>query len=226
MYDPILESYALPTHVIIQVLDENDNIPYEPVLSKSPILLIEQMNNDVTIIYEFTPVDLDDGLNGLVSIECLDCTSTFYFHIVNSTVLITRPNITIPDGMYALTFILRDHGLLKSNKQFHTLTFSLTHHLNYKNEEKVFALSSIYENFLSRSWHYYFLFIISWLALVVIISWTCYCYDQGSIKNQIQQHEIIEENSRILTPIYHILSDHRNVSLHERNHSYSNRLFA
>jgi len=61
MYDSILKLYALPTHVIIEILDENDNPPDEPFLStNSSILSIEQIDNEETIIYEFQPIDHDD----------------------------------------------------------------------------------------------------------------------------------------------------------------------
>jgi hypothetical protein len=175
-YDPILKFYALPTCVIIQILDENDNIPSEPFLSNSPILSIEQINNDETIIYEFKPIDFDNDINGLVSIECLNCTSLFYFHIINSSILITRPNITVPDGLYTLTFILRDHGLIISHTKLYTLTFYLTHRLKSKFLPKNFLLKI--------SWEYFILFIIIWLLLILIISWICYHYDQILIKQQ------------------------------------------
>ncbi len=59
MYDLILKSYTISTLVIIKILNENDNIPYEPFLSNSSIFSIEQIDNDETIIYEFKPIDYD-----------------------------------------------------------------------------------------------------------------------------------------------------------------------
>jgi len=167
MYDSILKLYALPTHVIIEILDENDNPPDEPFLStNSSILSIEQIDNEETIIYEFQPIDHDDGLNGFVSIECLNCTSIFYFYIKNSSTLITRSNITIPNGIYTLAFIIRDHGLILFHKRLYTLTFNLTHHINIDKYNRLF------------SW-----FLIIWLILVLIAIWTCYHSYQISKSN-------------------------------------------
>jgi hypothetical protein len=168
MYDLILKSYAIPTYVIIKILDENDNIPYEPFLSNSSILSIEQIDNNETIIYEFKPIDYDDGLNGFVSIECLNCTSIFYFYIKNSSTLITRSNITIPNGIYTLAFIIRDHGLILFHKRLYTLTFNLTHPINIDKYNRLF------------SWYY---FLIIWLILVLIAIWTCYHSYQISKSN-------------------------------------------
>lgn len=169
MYDSILKSYSLPTQIFIEILDENDNPPYEPFLSNSSILSIEQINNEETIIYEFHPIDNDDGLNGLISIECLNCTSIFYISIQNSSILKLRSNVTIPIGLYTLAFIVRDHGLIISHKRLYTLTFNLTHHTNSKQQEKYFFLSKL-------SWHY---FLIIWFILLIIILRAFYRYYQS-----------------------------------------------
>jgi hypothetical protein len=191
MYDPILKSYAHPTYVIITILDENDNIPYEPFLSNSSILSIEQIDNDETIIYEFKPIDHDNGLNGFVSIECLNCTSIFYFYIRNSLTLITRPNITIPNGIYTLAFILRDHGLIIFHQRLYTLTFNLTHRSNIDQQKTLLSTIFVYkELLLTFSWHY---FLIIWLILVIIALWTCCRYYQISINEQIYQKTIISD---------------------------------
>jgi hypothetical protein len=192
MYDPILKSYALPTHVIVEILDENDNFPYEPFLSNSSILSIEQIDNEETIIYEFQLIDRDDGLNGFVSIECLNCTSIFYFYITNSLTLITRPNITIPNGMYTLAFIVRDHGLIISHQHFYTLTFHLTHRLNSTKYEGLFSRIS------TISWYY---FPAIWSILFLIILWTCYRYYRILIKAQkiiSDCNESYEQNVSVL----------------------------
>jgi hypothetical protein len=181
MYDSILKLYALPTHVIIEILDENDNPPDEPFLStNSSILSIEQIDNEETIIYEFQPIDHDDGLNGFVSIECLNCTSIFYFYIQNSSILTTRTNITIPNGIYTLAFIVRDHGLIISHKRLYTITYNLTHRTNFKQQNIEF-----WKKFLSNfSWHY---FLIIWFILFLIILWSFYRYYQSKITSDSQE---------------------------------------
>jgi hypothetical protein len=210
MYDPMLKSYSLPTYIIIQILDDNDNLPYEPFLSNPFDLAIEQMNNDETIIYEFKPIDLDDGPNGIVSIDCLNCSSTYYFHLIinnstNSSILTTKSNITVPNGTYTLAFVLRDHGLIISRERLYTLKFNLTHRLiNEGGEEEEGHLfdttSSIpffikQKNFLSKlilqkfQWHFLILLITSWLVLVLIAFWTCYRYDRIFKKKQVEKQE-------------------------------------
>jgi len=222
MYDTILKSYSLPTSILIQVLDENDNLPYEPYLSNLLDLTIEQINNDETIIYEFKPIDLDDGLNGIVSIDCLNCTSLYYFNLIknnytNSTILITKENMTIPDGRYTLAFILRDHGLFISRERIYTLTFNLTHRFEEREEGNYFLTTSSIpflirqKNFLSKlflekfQWRFLILLSISWLILVLIALWTCYRYDQISKKRQkekeqLEQFEIQVRKHEIISP--------------------------
>jgi hypothetical protein len=230
IYDSILKSYSLPTSIFIQVLDDNDNLPYEPFLSNPFDLIIEQINNEETIIYEFKPTDLDDGLNGMISIDCLNCSSTYYFHLIinnftNSSILITNSNVTIPDGKYTLAFILRDHGLFISRERIYTLTFNLTHRLinekeDEKNEEEYYFLttSSIpflirQKNFLSNfilqkyQWRFLIVLIISWLILVLIAIWTCYRYNRISRskkkeKEEQEQFEIqVRQHEIISSPI-------------------------
>jgi len=230
IYDSTLKSYSLPTSIFIQVLDDNDNLPYEPFLSNPFDLIIEQINNEETIIYEFKPTDLDDGLNGMISIDCLNCSSTYYFHLIinnftNSSILITNSNVTIPDGKYTLAFILRDHGLFISRERIYTLTFNLTHRLinekeDEKNEEEYYFLttSSIpflirQKNFLSNfilqkyQWRFLIVLIISWLILVLIAIWTCYRYNRISRskkkeKEQQEQFEIqVRQHEIISSPI-------------------------
>jgi uncharacterized protein YpmS len=228
MYDSMLKSYSLPTSILIQILDDNDNLPYESFLSNSYELSIEQINNEETIIYEFKPIDLDDGLNGLVSIDCLNCSSFYYFQLLinnytNSTLLLTKGNITIPDGTYTLAFVLRDHGVFISRERIYTLTFNLTHRLMNVDEEghHFFITSTIpffmkQKTFLSKiffqkfQWRFLILLIISWLILVLIALWTCYRYDriarkkqrekeqQEQFEIQVRQHEIISSPISIL----------------------------
>ncbi|CAF3582600.1 unnamed protein product [Rotaria sordida] len=230
MYDPILKSYSLPTYIQIQILDDNDNLPFEPFLSNPFDLLIEQINNEETVIYEFKPIDLDDGLNGLVSIECLNCTSNYYFNLIknnltNSSILITKVNVTVPDGIYTLAFLLRDHGLPISRERFYTLKFNLTHRLinEEENNENFFLTTSSMpflmrqKNFLSKlflekfQWRFLILLVISWFILVLTAIWTCYRYDRISIKKRneneqqhqqfeihVRQHEIINQPITVL----------------------------
>ncbi|CAF4577463.1 unnamed protein product [Rotaria sp. Silwood1] len=213
MYDRILKSYTFPTYIIIQILDENDHIPYEPFLSNSSILSIEQTNNDEIILYKFQPIDLDDGLNGFVSIECLNCLSIFYFNIINSSILITRRNIKIPDGLYTLNLMLRDHGLIISYKRFYTLKINLTHSFNSKAEEKLFSMKFIYKYFLLKfSWQYFIIFLFIWFILVLMALWKCYYYDRILINKEINQHKIISKRNKIFIPFYQIVSKNRNFS--------------
>jgi uncharacterized protein YpmS len=222
MYDTMLKSYSLPTSIIIQILDDNDNLPYEPYLSNSYDLTIEQRNNDETIIYEFKPIDLDDGSNGMVSIDCLNCTSIYYFNLIknnytNSSMLITKENITIPDGIYTLAFVLRDNGLYISRERIYTLTFNLTH--RFEEEKFLLTTSSIpflmkQKSFLTKlflhnfQWRFLILLIVSWLILVFIALWTCYRYDQISKikqKEQQEQFEIQVRQHAIISPPIPIL---------------------
>lgn len=218
MYDPLLKSYSLPTSIVIQVLDENDNLPYEPFLSNPYELSIEQINTDETVIYEFKPIDLDDGSNGIVSIDCLNCTSSSYFHIIlnnstNTNLLITKANRTIPVGTYTLAFVLRDHGVFISRERIYTLTFNLTHRSS--DDDGIFHRTTMIpffirpKTFLSKlffqkfQWRFLILLIVSWLVLVLIALWTCYRYDritrrkqrekeqQEQFEIQVRQHEII-----------------------------------
>ncbi|CAF3850000.1 unnamed protein product, partial [Adineta steineri] len=219
MYDRVLKSYSLPTYIIIQILDDNDNLPFEPFLANPFDLSIEQINNDETIIYEFQPIDLDEGLNGMISIDCLNCTSTYYFHLIinnltNSTILVTKTNMTVPDGMYTLAFVLRDHGLFISRERLYTLKFNLTHRFiteeigrveeeeNNNGETNNFLLttSSIpfflrQKNFILKlfsqqfEWRFLILLIISWLILVVIAIWTCYNYNRILKRRQKEKDE-------------------------------------
>ncbi|CAF1916089.1 unnamed protein product [Rotaria magnacalcarata] len=225
MYDPILKSYSIPAYIIIQVLDDNDNLPYEPFLSNPFDLSIEQINNEETVIYEFKPIDLDDGLNGMVSIECLNCTSSYFFHVTknnltNSSLLTTKFNFTVPDGLYTLAFLLRDHGSPIARERFYTLKFNLTHRsIDEEETEESFLLttSSIpfmtrQKNFFSKiflhkfQWHFLILLIISWLILVATALWTCYRYDQISKKQQKeykkkqQQFEIQVRKHEVINP--------------------------
>ena len=224
MYDRILQSYSLPTYIIIRIHDDNDNLPYEPFLSNPFDLSIEQINNEETIIYEFKPIDLDDGPNGIVSIDCLNCTSIDYFHLIinnftNSSMLITKANITVPEGIYILAFLLRDHGLFISRERLYTLKFNLTHRLINDEEDENFSptTSSIpflirQKNFLLKifsqkfEWRFLILLVISWFTLVLIALWTCYNYDrilrkkrkekeqQQQFEIQVRQHEIINQS--------------------------------
>lgn len=138
IYDSKLKLNSLPTTILVQILDENDNLPYEPFLSNPFDISVEQINNNPTIIYEFQPIDLDQGPNGQVSIECLNCSSTSYFHLntsSNATILMTNVNQTIPDGTHTLAFLLRDHGKLVARERIYTLTFNLTHRLIISSNE-------------------------------------------------------------------------------------------
>ena len=221
MYDPMLKSYSLPTSIVIQVLDENDNLPFEPFLSNTYELSIEQINNDETIIYEFKPIDLDDGPNGIISIDCLNCTSSSYFHLIlnnstNTSLLMSRANRTIPVGTYTLAFVLRDHGVFISRERIYTLTFNVTHRSSEEEEEGIFLRPTTAIPFLIRpktflsklffqkfQWRFLILLIVSWLVLVLIALWTCYRYDritrrkqrekeqQEQFEIQVRQHEII-----------------------------------
>lgn len=216
----MLKSYSLPTTVIVQVLDDNDNLPYEPFLSNHYELTIEQINRQPTIIYEFKPIDLDYGLNGKVSIDCLNCTLLKYFqlnksYLTNRTILITKENQTIPDGIYTLAFLLRDHGIYISRERIYTLTFNFTHRFqnedNYQEEDenlfqttssipffdkqKLFWKNLFYEKF---HWRFLIILILSWLILVLIALWTCYRYGELNKKKQQQkeQHEQFEIHVR------------------------------
>lgn len=238
IYDTTLKSYSLPTNVIIQVLDENDNLPYEPFLSNPFDLSIEQIGNEDTVIYEFKPIDLDDGSNGLVSIECLNCSSSYYFHLTknnytNSTILTTKLNLTVPDGMYAVAFLLRDHGLPISRERFYTLKFNITHRSMDEETDENFYVSTSSLPFIARQksifsriflqksqWHFLLLLIISWLILVITALWTCYRYDRISRKKeqeqkqkqkqfeiQVRKHEVINPPLK-LVPKTSILPSH------------------
>ena len=227
MYDRTLKSYSLPTYIIIQILDDNDNLPYEPFLSNPYDLLIEQINHEETIIYEFKPVDLDDGFNGLVSIECLNCTTISYFHLIknnstNSSILITKENMTIPNGTYTLAFLFHDHGLLVRRERLYILKFNLIHRsmndeqqykkilflttssLSILNKEKQF-----FKHFFLQKvqWRILLLLIFSWLILVLVALWTCYRYNHIIVKRQkekeqkkqfeiqVRQHEIVNRTT-------------------------------
>lgn len=229
MFDPMLNSHSLPTYVIIQVLDENDNLPYEPFLSNPFDLLLEQVNSEETVIYEFKPIDLDDGPNGIVSTECLNCTSINYFHLIqsnltNSSILMTKANVTVPDGIYTLAFLIRDHGLPLSRERFYVLKFNLTHRTAYEEEnlEEFFPKTTsvpflirqknLFTKFFLQKfqWRFLILLIVSWLLLVITAVWTCYRYDRLSGKKQkekeqkqqfeiqVRQHEIINQSSTVL----------------------------
>ncbi len=208
MYDTLLQSYSLPTSVMIQILDDNDNLPFEPFLSNPIDLSIEQMNKDETVIYEFKPIDLDDGFNGMVSIDCLNCTSTNSFHLItnnftNSTIFTTKANVTIPDGSYTFAFALRDHGVFISRERIYTLTFNFTQRfITEAEEEENFFLATSSIPFFTRQkkffaklffekfqWRFLILLIVSWLILVCIALWTCYHYDRISRKKQKEKEE-------------------------------------
>ena len=221
MYDPMLKSYSLPTSILIQVLDDNDNLPYEAFLSNPYELSIQQINNDETIIYEFKPIDLDDGLNGRISIDCINCSSSSYFHLMinnytNTTFLLTKSNRTIPNGRYTLAFVLRDHGVFIAREQIYTLTFNLTHRLFDTSEDETYSLTTSPIPFFTKQktffsklffqkfqWRFLILLIVSWVILVLIAFWTCYRYDrisrrkqqekeqQEQFEIQVRQHEII-----------------------------------
>lgn len=225
MYDPVLKSYSLPTSIIIRVLDENDNLPFEPYLANPYELSIEQINNDETIIYEFKPMDLDDGPNGLISIDCLNCTSSYYFYLkfnnsTNSTALVTKVNRSIPVGIYTLAFVLRDHGVFISRERIYTLTFNLTHRSFEEGEENFLRMptttmiNSLFikpKTFLSKiffqkfQWRFLILLIVSWIVLVLIALWTCYRYDRivrrkQRDKDQQEQFEIQVRQHEIINP--------------------------
>lgn len=224
MFDPILKSYSLPTSILIEILDENDNLPYEPFLANPFDLSIEQSNNEETMIYEFKPIDLDDGPNGIVSIECLNCSSSSYFHLIennstrNISVLMTRTNVTVPDGIYSLGFLLRDHGSQIVRERVYTLTFNFSHRSNFDNEdERISATTSSMIFFMKRSnfftrfslekfqWQMLACLLIFWLFLVIVALWTCCHYERKAkrkrdekrreqherLERQVRQHEIL-----------------------------------
>jgi hypothetical protein len=231
MYDPMLKSYSLPTNIIIEILDDNDNLPYEPFLSNPFNLFIEQINTEETIIYEFKPIDLDYGPNGIVSIDCVNCSSLNYFQLkinklTNTSQLITKENISVPNGIYTLAFVLRDHGLIISRERLYTLKFNLTHRLigEEEIEEGFFSTTTSIsffarqKNFLTKfffdkfQWRFLVFLIITWLILVLIALWTCYRYERISIikqkekeqqqqqqfEIQVRQHEIINQSMQAL----------------------------
>ena len=183
IYDPMLNSYALPTQVIIEILDENDNPPYEPFLFNTSSFSIEQIDHTERIIYEFQPIDHDIGPNGFVSIECLNCSSIFTLQ--NSSRLTTQSNRTIPNGIYTLAFRLRDHGLLISHQQLYILTFNLTHRETSKQWNRVFLRSK--EHFF-QYFRYYLPSI--WFILLLIILCTSYRYYQVSIEQSRDLPEV------------------------------------
>jgi hypothetical protein len=230
MYDFMLKSYSLPTYIIIQVIDENDNLPYEPFLSNPFDLTIEQTIGKSTIIYEFKPIDLDDGLNSMMSIDCVNCSVLSYFHLIrntttNSSMLITRSNMTVPNGIYTLAFILRDHGLIISRERFYTLTFHLTQRMNHiqdsstlpANDNRSIVVKSKQKDFIPKlfiekfQWYLLFVLLISWLILVIVAIWTCYHYERMSKEKstnneqqrqqfeiQVRKHEIIGQTMATL----------------------------
>lgn len=220
MYDRILKSYSLPTNVAVQILDENDNLPFEPFLANPFELSVEQINDDETVIYEFQPIDLDDGPNGMISIDCLNCTGAYYFHLsvnnaTNATILITKPNVTVPDGAYTLAFVLRDHGLFISRERLYTLKFNLTHRLiddgdgdertAAEREQETHSIppaAAAPLPFLARQknllvklfshkfeWRFLILLIVSWLVLVLIAIWTCYSYNRISRRKRKEKEQ-------------------------------------
>lgn len=224
MYDPMLKSYSLPTYIIVQVIDENDNLPYEPFLSKPFDLSIEQFDNEETLIYEFKPIDLDEGPNGLVSIDCLNCSALAYFTLrqsnaTNSSLLITKPNITVPDGIYTLAIVLHDHGLIVSRERLYALKFNLTHRISFIDDEPSFVPPPSVSFFLKQEhllskllldkfqWHFLLFLLICWFILVAVAIWTCYRYErisntkqkeaeikrqeQRQFEIQVRQHEIV-----------------------------------
>lgn len=217
MYDILLKTYTAPTYVIIQILDENDNIPYEPFLSNfSSIISIKQDNHDETIIYEFKPIDLDDGLNGLVSVDCLNCTSSFYFHIINSSILTTRPQIRVPDGIYTLAFILRDHGSITSHKRTYTLTFNLTHHSSNDEQANLLSIKSYKYILLIQSWACFTLFLITWFIFFIMASWRCHRYHRLLTDKEMYQHIVVKDRNAIPTSICQIMPNmnaHNNQSV-------------
>ena len=209
MYDPMLKSYSLPTYILVQIIDENDNLPYEPFLSKPFDLSIEQFDKEETLIYEFKPIDLDEGANGLVSIDCVNCSALAYFllrrnNYTNSSLLITKPNITVPDGIYTLAFVLRDHGLIVSRERLYTLKFNLTHRVSSDEEEPIFAPPPSVSFFLKQKhffsklllekfqWHFLLFLLICWFILVAVAIWTCYRYERISNK----KHKVAEQHRR------------------------------
>ena len=228
IYDSMLKSYSLPTYIVIQLVDENDNLPYEPFLSNPFDLSVEQINNDETVIYEFKPLDLDEGLNGVVSIHCVNCTLTPYFHLLannrtNSTILLTRANVTVPDDVYTLAFILRDHGAIVSRERLYTLKFNFTHRLIDGDDEHEFDTTASVP-FLSKPKHLFstlsmhkfqshFLVVLftCWIVLVLLALWTCYRHErmsnkhqqekdqqQQQLESQVRQHEIVTQSIQIL----------------------------
>jgi len=131
--------------------------------------------------------------------------------------LITKENITIPDGIYTLAFVLRDNGLYISRERIYTLTFNLTH--RFEEEKFLLTTSSIpflmkQKSFLTKlflqnfQWRFLILLIVSWLILVFIALWTCYRYDQISKikqKEQQEQFEIQVRQHAIISPPIPIL---------------------
>ncbi|CAF1564560.1 unnamed protein product [Adineta ricciae] len=232
IYDRLLKSYSLPTYVIIQILDENDNLPFEPFLANPFDLSVEQINNEETIIYEFQPIDLDEGLNGMISIDCLNCSSVHYFHLVvnnatNSSILITRANMTVPDGFYTLAFVLRDHGLFISRERLYTLKFNLTHRsihdeTEHEREDNIYLRPLAIPFFIRQKnlilklfsqkfeWRFLILLAVSWFVLVCIAVWTCYSYsriarrrqkekqEHEQFEIQVRQHEILSQSATVL----------------------------
>jgi uncharacterized protein YpmS len=247
MYDSMLKSYSLPTSILIQVLDDNDNLPYESFLSNPYELSIEQINNEETIIYEFKPIDLDNGLNGLVSIDCINCTSSYYFQLMinnytNSTLLLTKANQTIPDGTYTLAFVLRDHGVFISRERIYTVTFNLTHRfINEGEEGNHFLATSAIPYFMKQQtffstlffqkfqWRFLILLIISWLILVLIALWTCYRYDRISRrkqreKEQQEQFEIQVRQHEIINPPLSMLPKASSLPIHSQQQFYEKEI--
>jgi cytoskeletal protein RodZ len=122
----------------------------------------------------------------------------------------------VPEGSYALAFILRDHGSTIARERMYTLAFRLARRLlNNEDNELTTPLSSLLPLLKSKQlltrlfpvrvqWRVLLILLISWIILVVFSVWTCYRYDHTSrnqqklreqqqqrFEVQVRQHEIV-----------------------------------
>ncbi|CAF0764583.1 unnamed protein product, partial [Didymodactylos carnosus] len=216
IYDDELQASSPPAIIHIKVLDINDNAPSLRSSDPSHIISINQVDlytSDDSVLYTLDIVDFDEGMNGLVTVNCFNCTP--YFSIDQDGKVKRVSNMTVPNGFYTLGILLRDNGTKTSLETQHWLRlhingpehetnsplslssqfYTTTNVIQLKNDKIKWPLNVI--QIRPQIW-FIILVCISWFLLAIAAMWTCYQYEKQNkekkkrlLISQVRDHKII-----------------------------------
>ncbi|CAF1472639.1 unnamed protein product, partial [Didymodactylos carnosus] len=215
LYDDELKVSSSPAMVHIIVLDVNDNAPLLRRSDTSHIISINQddlYTSDDHVIYKLDTVDFDDGMNGLVTVNCTNCTP--YFSVDQYGKVKRTPNMIVPNGFYTFSILLRDNGTKRPLETQHWLRLHING-LKYETNSSLpqlnpYSIIDIIEmknnrikwllnitQLKSQIW-FLILFCVIWLVLVIAAIWTCCQYKKQNkekkkrlLISQVRDNKII-----------------------------------